>query len=86
MTRLADIGGLRALVATPRRRRVGFLAAASPGVLTLTLGPLASPNPAWPGLGLVFLVLVLAARRLSEPRFVALEAGACEAGEHGAVP
>ena len=68
------------LIATPRRRRLAFLGVSTPGALTAILAPRFSHDPAWLGLGLVILLIALAARRLSEPCFLAREARASAAG------
>lgn len=64
----------RALISTPRSRRLTFVGAASPGALTATLAPQVSHDPSWLGLGLFLLFAVLVARHVSEPRFLAWEA------------
>lgn len=57
------------LVRTARRRRLAFIAALAPGVLVAALGAQVRQDPAWLAGGLVGALIVVLARRLSEPRF-----------------
>lgn len=64
----------RGLTASRRRRRLLLVGASAPGALMAVLGAQLRQDPRWLSLGLLLLLAVFVARRLSEPRFLAWDA------------
>ena len=62
-----------AWTASPRRRRLAFLALTAPGAVMAVSGAQILVSPPLLVAGVVWLVAAVAVRRASEPRFLALE-------------
>ncbi|PVM93614.1 hypothetical protein [Caulobacter endophyticus] len=60
--------------ASPRRRRLAFVALVAPGVVMAVAGAQVLVSPPLLVTGVVWLTAALAVRWASEPRFLALEA------------
>ncbi|KQV54647.1 hypothetical protein ASC62_22910 [Caulobacter sp. Root342] len=63
-----------AWTASPRRRRLAFVALVAPGAVMAVAGAQILVSPPLLVAGVVWLAAALAVRWASEPRFVALEA------------